>query len=374
MDCISTLNENYEGLQDFCMSIRDKIICQLIATYLAFLSKQAFPMTVAEHTHKPYLSIDTPEDWITELGYKIYLKWRTDYQDYEWIAYKKLYDISNAMWTDLKGFQALVCWFVSISYVPTDLVNHLMLENKIISASFIKDSFFRLDNADNWVQPMEFNTYMILQAPYTSSHASSVSSRAPTFSTSCSVFMSSHGHGPPSPSGQSSSPISILSDSGDDDMQLVSKIIPSWGCTSAQKHVFVHDSSPEFDTAKWHHSNVKSEPLQTSSISTSHHGTTLAHQCIKSTVSWLEYPWLWAQISDKIQITLKVLIKKVKVLQDVPPTWTIPHDFKDTTYLLDLGEMVELPICHTSGEVMTMDAYICDIVSVLWVLFFFVNG
>ena len=118
-------------------------------------------MTVAEHTHKPYLSIDTPEDWITELGYKIYPKWRTDYQDYERIAYKKLYDISNATWTDLKGFQALVC----VHKLPTDLVNHLMLENKIISALFIKDSFFRLDNADNWVQPMASNTYMTLQAP-----------------------------------------------------------------------------------------------------------------------------------------------------------------------------------------------------------------
>ena len=287
------------------------------------LYAQAFPTALADTTHAPFLSLETPENWITPTGFALYLNWKAVEHDGCDMNAQNI--VAEASMRELVAYRE----FVSDTYCLLEIcsVTQCTPLFKMLTAELTHDPFFQLDNAEVWIQHVAFQAYTLqftettLAGSSASVHVSSRSRSSTPHSTMRSIYSRSSSRSslvPSSPSlsvqGLSDNDAIVISDGEDIEIRKVLGLryrqprpSPSPG------------GSPSFHNKKSH----KRKRANTD------------------------------QLAVQITITGKLRVERIEFLSDIPTTWIVPR--VPTAYLVNASS---LELLKKSGERQSLDAFI----------------
>ncbi|KAJ7172777.1 hypothetical protein C8R43DRAFT_1208781 [Mycena crocata] len=278
--------------------------------------KFAFTSALAESTHDPFFSVENATQWITSLGYQLYL----EHDDSE---------VSQSSWTPDEASMAQLKHF----------------RYYMVSDEYLGHPFFSLEHTDRWINLVAFEAYMTANhgsfEQYRSKNSSPFGSRAPSRAASTISLAGSCASSRVSsvPSSRASSPASSMLSRPSSAMSVNSVITDPFNEDSV-------NNSPALGILP----EIESVPTRQESIPAAPSGS--SPKQITSSKSKRKRK---GKASQQIRITRQLSVDEMVKITVVPRTWTVPHT--STAYLVDLSESPDV-LKTSSGKVVSLDTFI----------------
>ncbi|KAJ7052354.1 hypothetical protein C8F01DRAFT_1332885 [Mycena amicta] len=295
-----------------------------------------FPAALGDPAHTPFFSIEDAPLWVTARGYSLY----QEFDPAERL--EPLRTLTNATLRQLRSYR-----------------------EQVVGSTYINDPFFRIDQAQDWVAPGPFNTWMQLMDDHEQGRSLVRGERGTMRShTPASEF--SAGTSPPRSrtmsrarrsSGVSSAPLSRSPSAASAHGSSYSH--RSYGAGSAPSSRAASPYPypvPAFDPdsdARSFHQELVSPPLPLAAPSP---GPAAPVPAAKSKAPRRKGKGKAKEpeAETRIKITRELYVDRMIPVTTAPPTWTVPRD--KAAYKLDVS--ANPAVLTKNGKARTIDAYI----------------